>query len=184
MTEKKLFNAVFLTLVMYGLISYFQLRSFVVPLPAFELVVFGVSIYLAFLSWKRDIWVSLLFLFFGLTQFLGRAYNFSFFLSDENLQFLSETIWVDLFFALSALGMGLLFMRQNFLQKNKLGLPVALSLLLIISALSPYSWASLIPLTIIYGLFQFNKNLYEKQHSIWAYLVMFSICRELTLGFL
>jgi hypothetical protein len=184
MTEKKLFQVVFLTLGMYGLISYFQLNSFVLPLPAFEIVVLGICFFLSFLSSKQDKLTSLLFVFFGITQFLAREYNFSFFLSDENLQVLNRTIWVDVFYILSALGLALLYIRQEISLKNKLIWAIVLGISLVITILSPFSWTVLIPLGFIVGRHQLTKKLFENQHSIWAYLLLFGICRELTLSFL
>lgn len=184
MSEIKLLRIVFLTLVMYGFISFLQWGTFLVPLPAFEMVILGICLFFAVRESKSDKRLFVLFLLAGVAQFLGREYNFAFILSDEQMYPFIETMWLDLIYILSALTFGIIFILQSLKEKWNRVLIIGLVTLLIASYLIPYTWMVALPLSIICLVHLQKNSLLIKHHSIWAYLLLFVASRELTLHLL
>ncbi len=184
MTEIKLFRVVTLTLIVYGCISFLQWGKFVVPLPAFELVILGISVYFAIVGWKTDKRASILFLLFGAAQFLSRTYNYELFLSSPVIPGHAATIIFDVMLIISTVFLSLLFLQQYIRAKNKKGMRLLIGLLILICGLVPFTIIMLLPLAASTLLFLIDKNLFEKQHSIWAFLLLFAVSRELTLALL
>ena len=183
MDERKLFQSVFLTLIAYGLVSYFQSRIFLVPLPAFEIVILGIALYFGVKHFRKSKFTAILFILFGIFQFVGRIYNFNFFLSDESMYTLSQTLIVDGMFLFSGVLLGLLFFFQN---KNTHGLVVnvLVSIALLVGIALPFQWVIILPLMTIVVLYIKKDVLFENQHSFWLYLMVFAVSRELTLNLL
>lgn len=181
MSEVKLFKSILLTLLAYGCISLFQVGTFLLPLPAFELVVLGISIYFGIAIWSHEKWFSFLFFAFGITQFLSRDYNYSFFLSDESMALLSQTIVIDLIYITSGILLGLLaFFHLRKIKAHAL-LLYTTPIFLVSSNLHPNEWLFLVPLFVLCLVFASRKSLFSDQHSFWLYLPLFTICKALSL---
>jgi phosphoglycerol transferase MdoB-like AlkP superfamily enzyme len=186
MSEARLFRSVVLTLITYGSISFLQWGKFLVPLPAFELVILGLSLYFSYLSWKSDKIEGLLFLLFGLTQFLGRSYNYEFFLSDTQLRQLSDLAFIDIFLITSIFLLAFLFLRQRTRESKSLVASLLLSSFIIVCGLIPdeHQLLNLLPLMLISAVFIYEKKVFVEQLSIWLFLLVFAACRTLTLQLL
>lgn len=184
MTEERLSRTVILTLITYGAVSFLQWKKFVLPLPAFEIVILALCLYFAFRNWKLDKIASLLFLLFGIGQFLSREFNFVFFLSDQSITSLSHTIATDVFHLLAMVFLIALWFRQRGLEKRKLPATLVIAFLLAGSVLVPQTYWIIVPFLLANLLFIKNKNLFQKGHSLWFYLLIFAVSRELTLWLL
>ncbi|MDC1186531.1 hypothetical protein N8079_01755 [Crocinitomicaceae bacterium] len=180
MGERKLFQSVFLTLIAYGFVSFFQSGVFLVPLPAFEIVILGIALYFGVKHLRMNKFASILFVLFGIFQFFGRIYNYNFFLSDDSMYELSQTFWVDGFYLFSGVLLGFLFFFQH---KTSFGivLKTLISLTLVVGLALPYQWVSILPLALIFVLYFKKDILFKNQHSFWLYLLAFAVSRELTL---
>ncbi len=186
MTEIKLFYTVCATMFMYGLGSYMQLGSFVLPLPFFEMGILLICIYFGIKVWSLQKRLAILFLAYGIAQFLAIDYNYSYFLSDQNLELISKGILTDLFKILTQLLLLPIIFLQNkqvkFLSSNiSLGIFFAFILFSLIVPFPIYS-AILISYLIIQIL---KKNeLFANSLSFWIYIPLFILARELSLYFL
>ncbi len=182
MSESKLFKSIVLTLVMYGFISFLQWGKFLVPLPAFEMVILGICLYFGILKWKENKTIAVLFLLFGLTQFSAKEYNLALFLSDATLQDLSETLFSDILKITSGILLTVLYIVQSMQHfKDNRIVYLFLAFPLLICLLLPVQWMIVLPLFGICLRFIQQKSLLLNQHSIWGYLFVFALSRELTL---
>ncbi len=181
MAEKKLFQLVLVSLLAYGFVSFFQFGVFLVPLPIFEMVILGVSVYFGMLNFSTNKTLTFLFVFYGLLQFLGREYNYAFFLSDENLLALSSSVFVDFILLINSIIVFFLFVVQNRKDFEPRWLLLTTAVSLSLSLLLPYQWFIVFPLIAATVWFVLHKNLFEKQHSFWLILLVFCLSRELTL---
>ncbi len=181
MSEKKLVQLLFVTLLAYGMVSFIQHGIFLVPLPIFELVIMGFAFYFGYLNYRSNKTQCALFLMYGLLQFLSREYNYAFFLSDEQLYELSYTALPDLILLLSAICVIPLFVIQNKICFPRSWMAYILAIGLGLSLTLALSYLVLIPLAII-SLYFLQKNiLFENQRSFWLILLILSLSRELTL---
>lgn len=186
MSELKLFYTVCATLLMYGLGSYMQLGSFVLPLPFFEIGLFLICIYFAITVWVQNKTLSLLLIVYGIAQLLSLEYNYSFFLSDQNLEWLSDSILTDLFkiFAHLLLLPVLYFQNKkgNFLS-NSLSFWITSVIILVCLFLPSPLWL-LIPILYLIITIQKNGSIFTNSLSFWLYIPLFILARELSLYFL
>jgi|TARA_R110000737_G_scaffold349591_2_gene386184 hypothetical protein len=186
MTEQKLFYTVFATLLVYGLGSLFQLGSFVLPLPFFETGFLLICTFLAFQVWKENKTLSGVFILYGLFQFLGLEYNYSFFLSDEKLENLSQSLVTDIFKILAHLLLiPILYLqnRKQTIEINRTEFTLSVVLIAIILFLSSPLWLIIPATLIIRNLVKTNK-LFQNSGSFWLYIPLFILARELSLYFL
>ena len=183
MGERKLFQSVFLTLIAYGFVSFFQSGVFLVPLPAFEIVILGIAIYFGVKHFRTNTPASILFVLFGIFQFFGRIYNYNFFLSDDSMYELSQTFLADGIYLFSGILLGLLYFLQHKTSFD-IVLKTLISSSLVAGIALPYQWIIILPLTIIVALHMKKDSLFENQHSFWLYLLVFVVSRELTLNLL
>ena len=155
MSESRLVRAVVMTMITYGCVSFFQWGKFLVPLPAFELVILAFCLYFAILSWKNSKIITILFITYGLTQFFGRSYNYEFFLANDQLQVLAKTPLIDLFYAASFVFLGWLLVQQRLSLKRNLLISMLLAVSLVVCGLIPYESNTLnnLPLACVVGLF-------------------------------
>ncbi len=186
MSESRLVRAVVLTMITYGCISFLQWGKFLVPLPAFELAILGLCLYFALQSWKSSKISSTLFILFGVSQFLGRSYNYEFFLSNEQLYALTDTPIIDLFYLASFVLLGMLLIQQRLASKSKLLISILLAVSIVVCGLIPDNSNALnaLPLIGIVSIFLYEKQLLKNHHSIWVLLLLFALSRALTLQLL
>lgn len=186
MGEKKLYTIVLSTLFVYGLSSLLQLGSFVMPLPFFESAWILICIFLSTKIWSSNKTLSILYISFGVFQFLGFDYNYNFFLSDEKLEYLSNSICTDVFKILSHLLLIPILhfqKKQNIFSANtRAFLFLATSILICLFLPSPI-WI-LIPVAIILQKLIKTNNLFQFSTSFWLYFPLFILARELSLYFL
>jgi hypothetical protein len=105
-----------LTLFMYAIIQWFENGIFLFPFPLSELVISIVYCYFLFLNkWK----ITRFSLFLGLAilfKLLSQQLFWSFFLSNQSLEFLYDGIWTDLFYLLYAfswIGFSIFYLRSG-----------------------------------------------------------------------
>jgi hypothetical protein len=186
MSEQKLFYTVCATLLMYGLGSYMQLGSFILPLPFFETGMLMISIFLAFKMRKENLKLFVVILLFGLFQFLSLEYNYSFFLPDQSLTQLSNSPITDIFKVISHLILlGILFFQNQVCSViSNRNVFAIISFLLLITIFIPGNIWFIIPVFFINVMTIQKDVLFQKSYSFWLYLPLFAIARELSLYFL
>ena len=186
MSEQKLFSIVFATLLIYGLSSLFQLGTFILPLPFFELGLLFISFFLGITCWSRNKSLSLLLPTFGILQFLAINYNYSFFLNDQNLEKLSQSPITDLFNIASQIALISVLFFQNRMD-NVLSHPIHLLLFSVVqfsSLFIPATALVLVPLLYICILLVIKGKQFNNSWSLWLFLLLFIGSRELTFAFL
>jgi hypothetical protein len=183
MTETKLFYIVISTLFIYGLSSFLQLGSFVLPLPFFEIGLLVISVFLARKVWFASRLLSFSLVLFGIFQFLAFDYNYTFFLSDEQMEKLSNSAASDVFKLLAHLSLVPILVLQNkswnFIPTGfALGL---LSVLLVTCLFLPSPMWLLIPVFVLVALQAKINAVFQNSGSFWLYISLFVSARELTL---
>lgn len=186
MTEQKLFYTVCATLLVYGLGSLLQLGSFVLPLPFFESGLLLICIFLANNVWHNNKTLACLFIIYGLFQFFGLEYNYSFILSDEKLENLSQSLITDIFKIVSHLLLIPILLLQN-RQKVRISSTkemIVYILMILISLFLPSALWLLIPVSLIVINLIKKEILFLFSGSFWLYIPLFILARELSLYFL
>ncbi|MFA7274556.1 MAG: hypothetical protein WC044_11835 [Crocinitomicaceae bacterium] len=186
MTEQKLFYTVFATLLVYGLGSFFQLGTFVLPLPFFELGLLLISFFLGFSNGSKNKTLSLFLIAFGILQFFAINYNYSFFLNDQNLEILAQSPITDLFSIAARITLlGILFLQNR--TKIVFTHPIHLllfSLVLLSTLFIPEPAFILLPLLYLCILLVIKGKQFDHSWSLWLYLLLFIGSRELSFTFL
>jgi hypothetical protein len=186
MSESKLFYIVCSTLFIYGLSSLLQLGSFVLPLPFFETALLIICLFLATKVWRTSKGLVILLILFGIFQFMALDYNYALFLSDQQLEKLSNSIVTDICKIIAHLLLVPILLLQNrrwtFIS-NRFEL-ILYSAILLISLFLPSSLWLLLP-SILISRIQVKKDaLFQNSASFWLYLPLFILARELSLYFL
>jgi hypothetical protein len=185
MKEVKFLQIVFALLLIYGLSSYFEFQRVVFPLPAFEIIFAIGAISFSIPLFKVNKSKSALIMVAGLTYFLEQMHSYSFFLSDQQLEGLSNSIFTDvigLLFRLSIIALVYLVLKKEV--KENLGITV-----LILSLFLPVFWLSFwyfIPTLIflVYLFFRKRDLLFVNGNGIFALLFLLEITKTLSLNFL
>jgi len=186
MSEQKLFYTVCATLMIYGLGSLMQLGSFVLPLPFFEIGLFIICIYFTVSLWENKKILSTFFILYGITQFLALEYNYSFFLSDEKLEFLSNSIVTDIFKILAHIVLlPILFIQNNWLKiiENRFVF-LFTSLIIFICLFLPSPIWLVIPSLFLITMTCTKRDIFQNSLSFWLYIPLFIGARELSMYFL
>lgn len=186
MTEHKLFYTVFATLLVYGLSSLFQLGTFILPLPFFELALLLISFFLGFSNWSKNKMLSLLLFAFGILQFLSIHYNYSFFLNDQDLERLTQSPITDLFsIAAQITLLGILWVQNRVKTVFTHSIPLFLFSAVLFSTLFiPEPAFILLPLLYLSILLVIKGKSFDSSWSLWLYLLLFIGSRELSFAFL
>ena len=92
-----------LTLLIYGLIQWFEKGTFLFPFPLNELVTFLVFFYYLFLNKWKVTRVDLILGAAIVFKMLSQQLFWSYFLTNESLEVLYKGIWTDVFYLLYAI---------------------------------------------------------------------------------
>jgi len=115
--EQRLITISTLTLVIFATSIYLRQGAFIFPIPLNPFIILVVALQFAWWN-KKQLFPSLLLIFIGIFSVLGTEVFWSFFISDEMMVRLSESITTDLFSLGAFIGLILLAISGAIRQKQ------------------------------------------------------------------
>jgi hypothetical protein len=158
-------------------------RTFILPIPAYEILLFLLSLVL-FKPYNRPElkYRGLLIAAMSLFLLFSRTYTYVFFLPDSKVSQLDETMWLDwLYFGYILVFLFISFQQLKFLKQLIWLIPIGLFFL--IDSFSPNSWFASLAFLLMLIIVSKSEKLVEKGNSIWVFLFLLESTRTLALHF-
>jgi hypothetical protein len=115
--EKTIFVSV-LTVLLLGFSNFLTTGKLLFTFPLNDYLLLLIGTYIAFFSYKKEKAIVLTLVLFFIINLLSQLYNYEFFLSQEQLSWLSNSIITDLFQLISYLLYMLIFLFMYLKSKN------------------------------------------------------------------
>ncbi|MBU2018016.1 MAG: hypothetical protein KJ941_00100 [Bacteroidetes bacterium] len=183
MSERQLVFGITSLLMIYGLSEFIVSRTFILPIPVYEILLFVLTIVL-YKSYNRpDLkYRGLLLVAMSLFLLFSRSYTYLFFLPDNQVSQLDETLWLDgLYFCFMLAFLLVSFQQLKFIKRLIWLIPIGL--FIVLDSFVPHSWFASVAFLFMVIIVGKSEKLTENGNSIWLFLFLLESTRTLTLLF-